>query len=94
MISSTSPITCTKIDSPVANCMVHTSATVCGTCDFSYYKVDDKTCKAYPTDCLGYSHTKCDTCDAGYIRNVNIYWIGMYKFDTNDQRDSWRMPLL
>lgn len=87
--TSVSPITCTKIESPVANCMVHTSATVCGTCDMSYFKVDDKTCKAYPTDCLSYSHTKCDSCAAGFIKNMNLYRLNLDKFETSAQKDAW-----
>ena len=58
LISTTSsPVTCTKINAPLANCMVHTSATVCQTCDLNYYKAEDGSCKAFPTGCLGYSLT-------------------------------------
>lgn len=86
-------ISCTKIDSPKANCMTHISATVCVACDINYYLAEDKTCKAYPTDCLSYSHTQCNSCASGYIMNMNQYRKNINKFDTNTLRDSWWMIL-
>ena len=80
---------CTLIASPVANCMVHSTATTCQMCDMNYYLAEDKTCKALPSDCLGYSLTQCNSCASGYIMNKNWYRNNITVMDTNVLKDSW-----
>lgn len=72
--------------------MVHSSATECQTCDMNYYLKDSKTCTAFPTDCLGYSNTKCDTCSSSSIKRENmndIFKNSLTSSTTDAQKDNW-----
>lgn len=90
---SSATLACTKIENPKPNCMVHLSKDVCSQCDMNYYLAEDKTCKAFPTDCLSYSLTECKSCASGYIMNKNWYRKNLDKFDTSAAKEQWWMTL-
>lgn len=82
--------TCVAITTVIANCGSYSSQTECGDCDINYYLAEDKkSCKALPTDCLGYSLTTCKSCQPGYIINYNLYKKNFYKFTVTSERNAF-----